>query len=162
MESPASAISIDVRIARQDDAVAICDVLRRSIIELCEADHGHDRAFLDKWLANKKPEIVTQWIADPDNFLIVATEGDEIAGVASMQSTGRIGLNYVSPSMRFRGVSKALLSALEDEATARGLTQCTLESTKTAMQFYRAQGYAPVGPACGDCTPMVKALQRTP
>jgi hypothetical protein len=47
-----------IRDAVADDAPAACQVLRRSIVELCAADHGDDPAILAQWLANKTPEIV--------------------------------------------------------------------------------------------------------
>jgi GNAT superfamily N-acetyltransferase len=157
---------VHIREARAADAAAACEVLRRSIIELCEADHQNDPAFLQGWLANKTPENVAAWIADPGNVILVAVEGDALAGVASMSKDGRISLNYVSPDARFKGVSKALLAALERKAAALGLAQCRLESTKTARRFYEAAGYREQdGPAggcgantAGSCRPMVKTL----
>ena len=130
-----------IRGARAEDAVTVCDVLRRSITELCAADHNDDPARLADWLANKTPETVTAWIGDPGNVVYVAIDDGRIAGVAAMQRSGRISLNYVSPEARFTGVSKALLTALERKARDLGLTQCTLESTRTALRFYHAAGY---------------------
>jgi hypothetical protein len=43
----------------------------------------------------------------------VAEEGKTILGVAAMDASGKITLNYVSPEARFRGVSKALVLQLE-------------------------------------------------
>jgi GNAT superfamily N-acetyltransferase len=146
-----------------DDVAAICEVLRRSIVELCAADHGHDPKFLDGWLANKTPENVAAWIADPGNVFYVADAGGRIAGAAAMNRSGTITLNYVSPDARFKGVSKSLLAALEREAAAMGLTRCTLESTKTARRFYQMAGYRETeGAACGVCRPMVKDLAESP
>jgi GNAT superfamily N-acetyltransferase len=155
---------LHIREARAADAAAACNVLRRSIIELCEADHGNDPAFLNGWLANKTPENVAAWISDPGNVVLVAIGGAAIAGVASMSKDGRISLNYVSPDARFNGVSKALLTALERKAADLGLAQCRLESTKTARRFYEAAGYREQSGAadgCGanaaeSCRPMVK------
>ncbi len=42
-----------IRRARPDEAAEICDVLRRSIAELCGADHHDDPAILRRWLANQ-------------------------------------------------------------------------------------------------------------
>jgi GNAT superfamily N-acetyltransferase len=55
----------------------------------------------------------------------------------------------VAPDARFRGVSRALLSALEARAVERGNSRCTLTSTETAHRFYQSAGYrdddAPAG-----------------
>jgi GNAT superfamily N-acetyltransferase len=91
-----------------------------------------------RWLANKTPEIVSAWIARPDNSVLVAVEGAAILAVGSITGGEEITLCYVSPDARFRGVSRALLGALEARAVERGRTRCTLHSTLTARRFYRA------------------------
>jgi GNAT superfamily N-acetyltransferase len=130
-----------IRKARSGDAEQACEVMRRSIIELCEADHGSDPAILEKWLANKTPANVRTWIAAPDAHMFVAVDGEEMLGVAAVRSSGEITLNYVSPGARFRGVSKALLAALEAKARELGHERCVLTSTATAHRFYLAAGY---------------------
>jgi N-acetylglutamate synthase-like GNAT family acetyltransferase len=66
-------------------------------------------------------------------------------------------LNYVSPDARFKGVSKALLARLESKAAELGLAQCSLSSTKTARNFYRAMGYREQqSPEANACISMVK------
>jgi GNAT superfamily N-acetyltransferase len=132
-------VSVHVRTAEPKDAAAACEVLRRSITELCEADHRNDEAFLARWLANKTPENVTSWMANGPMF--VAEDAGRIVGVAALSKTGHVTLNYVAPEARFKGVSKALLSAVERRAGELGCTMCTLQSTKTAERFYRAAGY---------------------
>jgi GNAT superfamily N-acetyltransferase len=57
-----------------------------------------------------------------------------------MTEAGKITLNYVAPEARFRGVSKALLRQLEADAKALGIAQSSLESTETALRFYRDLG----------------------
>ena len=121
-------------------------MLRRSIEDLCNTDHGGDPAILTPWLANKTPENVTAWIdANPLGF-IVGVGPDGIVGVGSVIPNGDIGLNYVAPWARFQGVSKGLLHALETQASKYGATECTLISTKTAHRFYQARGYTDTGP----------------
>src|SRR5882757_9842767 len=62
---------VKIRDATPDDAEAACDVLRRSISELCVADHGNDPAILNAWLGNKQPEIVAAWARQTGNSLLV-------------------------------------------------------------------------------------------
>jgi N-acetylglutamate synthase-like GNAT family acetyltransferase len=166
--SPATAslvatTEMEIRRARIEDAPAACDVLRRSITELCVADHHDDPAILQRWLANKTPQIVASWIARPGNTMLVATEDDTILGVGSVTDTGEITVNYVSPDARFRGVSRALISALENRAVQCGNTRCYLTSTETARGFYHRAGYSEDGPPAGKfgtsgSYPMSKAL----
>jgi GNAT superfamily N-acetyltransferase len=138
-----------IRDAVPADAPAACEVLRRSIIGLCAADHRNDPAILQRWLANKTPEIVASWIAKPGNSVMVAVEGGAVLAVGSVTDEGEITLNYVSPDARFRGVSRAMLGALETRASERGNCRCTLVSTETARRFYHDAGYTEDGPPQG-------------
>lgn len=156
---------MDIHPARPADAVEVCQVLRRSIIELCGADHHNDPTILERWLASKTPTIVATWIDDPNGFMFVAVENDVILGVAGITAAGEITLNYVLPDARFRGVSKALLARLEAKAAELGHGHCTLTSTMTARQLYRSAGYLEDGrPSTGMFTAesvrMTKALPR--
>ena len=138
---------MNIRDAVADDAAAACQVLRRSIVELCAADHGHDAEILAQWLANKTPEIVASWIARPDNSVMVAVDEEiRILAVGSVTDAGVIDLNYVSPDARFRGISRAMIGALEARAAALGNARCALVSTETARAFYCACGYTEDGP----------------
>jgi len=128
-----------IRRANPEDAAAGCVVLRRSITELCHADRGRDEVLLAKWLSNKTVENVTRWIRQ--SHVVVAEEARALLGVAAMNESGKITLNYFSPDARFRGVSKALMQQLEERARALGLDECLLETTQTALRFYQSLGY---------------------
>jgi len=133
-----------VRAATLEDAEEACSVIRRSITELCRADHQQDEPTLTRWLANKTPENVRKWISE--HHVFVATEREAVLGVAAIDGAGKLLLNYVSPDARFRGASKALLKQLEVRASEMGIHLVTLESTATARQFYLSAGYEVNGP----------------
>jgi GNAT superfamily N-acetyltransferase len=157
---------MEIRRAVIEDAPAACDVLRRSIVELCVADHHNDPAILDRWLANKTPGIVASWITKPGNTVLVAVGGGAILGVGSVTDAGEITLNYVSPDARFRGVSRAVIDGLEQQAMKQGNTRCHLLSTETARGFYHRAGYTEDGPPVGKfgstgSYPMSKLLGHT-
>jgi ribosomal protein S18 acetylase RimI-like enzyme len=128
-------IEMEIRDAVPEDAPAASEVIRRSISKLCHADHHKDAVILGRWLANKTPENVAAWIVKPGNSVLVAVESGTILAVGSVTDAGEITLNYVSPDARFRGVSRALLLALETRAQERGNPRCTLLSTETAHHF---------------------------
>jgi GNAT superfamily N-acetyltransferase len=140
---------MEIRDAVAGDAEAACAVLRRSIAELCGADHRNDPAILARWLDNKTPENLAAWIARPDSSLLVAVDSGAIAAVGMATDAGEILLNYVLPDARFRGVSRALLAALEVRAAKRGARRCFLDSTATAHRFYCANGYVEDGAPSG-------------
>lgn len=131
---------MEIRTACKSDASEICQVLRRSIAELCHDDHRGDPKILDEWLRGKTPETVTKWITNPQNDMLVATLDGKIAGTACRHGN-QITLNYVSPDARLLGVSHALLMALEDRIREEGGDRVMLESTTTALQFYQSRGY---------------------
>lgn len=134
-----------VRDAVAEDAAAACEVLRRSILQLCAADHKNDPVMLARWLRNKTPESVASWIATPENSMLLAVDGAAILGVGEVTDAGEVNLNYVAPEARFRGVSREIMAALEARAKKRGNTRCTLTSTETALRFYLSGGYTQEG-----------------
>jgi GNAT superfamily N-acetyltransferase len=154
---------MQIRDAIPDDASAATVVLKRSIAELCEPDHRNDPSILARWLGNKTDENFCAWVRQADNSVLVAVENGEVLAVGSVTDAGTIGLNYVSPEARFRGVSRALLQALEARAIERGNHHCNLTSTETARRFYLSNSYVQNGtPVGGFGTssgyPMTKAL----
>jgi GNAT superfamily N-acetyltransferase len=147
--SASGAAKVEIRDAAPENAAAACRVLRESITQLCVADHGNDPAILNAWLANKTPETVAAWINQKESSLLLAVEGDAVLAVGAVTDAGEIRLNYVAPGARFRGVSRALLRALEVRAAEKGNTRCTLTSTETAHRFYRSAGYIDDGAPTG-------------
>ena len=142
-------IDIEIRDALPADAPAACGVLRRSIIELCIADHRNDPDILRRWLSNKTPAIVASWIGKSGNSVLVAISESGVLSVGAVTDAGEITLNYVSPDARFAGVSRAMLRALEARALERGNNRCSLISTATARRFYHDAGYTEDRPAQG-------------
>ena len=72
-----------------------------------------------------------------------------VSQFGGVKDDGEITLNYVAPQARFRGVSAALLKALEARAIERGATEITLLSTETAHRFYLSRGYRDMAPSLG-------------
>jgi GNAT superfamily N-acetyltransferase len=136
--------NVEIRPARAEDAEEACAVVRRSIVELCHADHQNDQPTIAAWLANKTAENMRRWIAESHVF--VAVEHDLILGVGAIVPPGEVTLNYVSPDARFNGVSKALLRRLEQQAAAMDAAAVALHSTATARRFYGAAGYQDIEP----------------
>ena len=118
-------------------------MLIASITELCAADHRNNPEALASWPANKSPEGVGVWFANPANTILVAERDGEIAACGAFNTGRKIILNYVSPQHRFAGVSKALLEAME---AALGAGEARLDSTLTARPFYLAAGWEEAGP----------------
>ena len=138
-------MSLEIRIAASTDAFAACKVLRRSITECCVPDHRNDATILDAWLGNKTPQMVANWFSSPTNFSLVAIDGDELVGVALLTGAGKLALCYLLPEARGKGIGKALLARIEDQACSWGVKALQLHSTSAGAPFFAAQGYADAG-----------------
>lgn len=148
-----------------NEASKACEVLQRSVKELCIADHQNDIHTLDQWLKSKTPQKFTEWFSRPDLSWVVAEDEGNILGVGMMNNSGKVMLLYVAPEARFKGISKQMLVELENVARQLGLQSLSLESTGTAKQFYQSCGYQLVGePEQGfgiaRCYPMNKSLMQ--
>jgi hypothetical protein len=133
---------ISVRPAVLADAEAMSDLLVASITALCVEDHGNRPDAVVPWLANKTPEGVRKWFANPENRLFVAEHDGALAAAGACNTKREIILNYVSPEHRFVGASTRLLAAME---AALGPGEARLTSTATAHRFYLARGWADAG-----------------
>ena len=118
-------------------------VLIASITELCTPDHKNSYDAIAAWTANKTPEALRGWFANPANTMLVAERDGEVAAVGGYNTSRMIIVNYVSPRHRFAGVSKAMLAGLE---AGLGPGEASLESTATARRFYLSAGWQETGP----------------
>jgi GNAT superfamily N-acetyltransferase len=154
---------IEVRRAEESDAAAAIDVVRRSISQLCVADHRNDESTLTTWLANKTSQNFLTWIANTDNFCVVAESNNRLAGVGVLQRTGEILLFYLDPGAQRQGIGRIIHAALEAKANEWKLASLHLDSTSLARPFYEALGYRAIGAAVPrfgvlQCFPYAKRL----
>lgn len=134
-----------VRRAVAADADAALEVVRRSIIELCVADHRNDDDTLAQWLVNKTVEQFLYWIASDRHYCVVAEDEGAVCGVGLIEDDGEIQLCYVRPGAQRRGHGKAMLNRLEAQARTWGLARVRLKSTGLAQPFYEHHGYRSTG-----------------
>jgi N-acetylglutamate synthase-like GNAT family acetyltransferase len=137
---------IETREAQAADTAAACELVRRSIAELCVQDHQNMQAIVDGMLINKTPANMQAWIEAPGSFVLIAEIDGVMAGVGGLTGDGEITLLYVAPPFRFMGVSKTLLAQLENRARSLGLPNCALVTTDTASAFFAATGYVGYDP----------------
>ncbi|MDH1975665.1 GNAT family N-acetyltransferase [Aliarcobacter butzleri] len=134
-----------IRKAKVSDAQQICNVLRRSIIELCELDHQKNQKELDEWLANKTIQNCEAWINNKKINFFVAENDGKIVGVSSINHNGFLELCYILPEAKGLGFGGELLKVAEDSVLDLGIQVFTLESTLTAKGFYQHFGYIQTG-----------------
>ena len=154
-----------IRRADAEDAERILQTHLASINGLCARDYTQaERA---AWTGPKRAEWYVRAI-EGGQALFVAEERQadrRVVGFGQLDGDEILSL-YVHADHAGRGVGRALLRALEDEARQRGITTLRLNSTLTARNFYVAHGYRILGqtthPVGGNiklrCVAMAKAL----
>ena len=144
-------MGIDIRQATPDDAPAACVLLRRSIEEGCEPDHGRRPEILQAWLGNKTTHNVLTWFSSPSNYAVVAErqraqDGErEIVGLALMNQAGKLALCYVQPGLLRTGIGRALLEAVEAQARAWNISKLYMHCPASASAFFERHGYVNAG-----------------
>jgi putative acetyltransferase len=71
----------------------------------------------------------------------VAVAGEEIVGMAEIESDGFIDYFYVHPRWQNRGIGRALLATLESEAAKSGLRVVSADVSITAKPFFLSRGF---------------------
>ena len=153
-----------IRSAETGDATAACEVMRRSITEVCAPDYDNDQVIISDWLSNKTAENVSNWIRSSRTYSVVGcNQQGEIVGFSSIALTGEILLNYVLPEALHKGLGKLMLEAMESEVISKGVEEVIVVSSITAKPFYERNGYVKngepvmVGNLAGDF-PLVKRM----
>jgi putative acetyltransferase len=119
--------------APTDDARTLVDELEAELSAQYppENRHGYDIARLFR------PNVA---------FYIARLDGNPVGcgGVACEDGFAELKRMYVRPGARGRGVARALLDRLEQDARARGVTRLTLETGDAqlaAIRFYERAGF---------------------
>jgi ribosomal-protein-alanine N-acetyltransferase len=96
------------------------------------------------------PARIRRKILCPENIVLVARAGNELAGFAIMYigtEEARLNLLAVTPGHRRKGIGRRLVQWLEESALVAGVSVVYLEvraSAHGAQQFYRKLGYRQV------------------
>jgi putative acetyltransferase len=129
--------SLNIRIASTADAEAICRLHVESVRVNCAPDYTPEQ--IEAWAGPKQPQHYIDGM-NRGEFMLVAEENDQIIGFAALAGDEMRAL-YVSPKFLRRGIGKALLRGIEEEALRQGINPLKLESTITAERFYESQGF---------------------
>ena len=86
-------------------------------------------------------------LADEDQAIhAIAAEGEEVLGVARMHESspnqGQVRSVAIATAAQGKGIGKAIMAYLEDQAKTKGWTEIVLEARENAVPFYRAIGYS--------------------
>ncbi len=85
-------------------------------------------------------------LADEDQAIhAIAVEGEEVLGVARMHESspnqGQVRCVAIATAAQGKGIGKAIMAYLEDQAKTKGWTEIVLEARENAVPFYEKIGY---------------------
>jgi GNAT superfamily N-acetyltransferase len=130
---------LEIRPARPEEAGHLTTLAIRS-----KAHWGYDDAFLD---ACRESLVVTPEACDGTS-LLVAVDGDQIAGFAELKGAppvGELDDLWVDPVAMGRGVGRALFDAITALAREAGFRALTVDSDPHAESFYSRMGTTRIG-----------------
>ena len=133
-----------VREAIPSDSAKACEVLRRSISEICSLDYN-DQSVIDEWLANKTESNVKKWIQSAKSYSVVCTNNDLIVGFGVITLEGEVVLIYLVPEALHKGNGKLMLEAMEERIISEGIEEIYTVSSITAKSFYERNGFTKNG-----------------
>jgi GNAT superfamily N-acetyltransferase len=144
-------LSLSIEPAALDDpaAVALVDALFDELNER----YGPPDAEHDDGGAGWYGEIDPAKVAPPDGVFLVARWDGEPVGCGAIkrldETTGEVKRMYVDPGGRKRGIGRAMLARLEDEARRLGYEALQLETgapQPEAVALYESTGWARIPP----------------
>jgi putative acetyltransferase len=143
------------RLATPDDAAALFDLRRRSIVDL--AARGLPSGEAEAWVAKhtrarmeRKLREFEIWVAELDRAVAGwgAIGGDYLEGL------------YTAPEFAGRGVASGMLVRLEGLMRNRGMSAVRADASSNARDFYLRRGFRLTGPQGPAGTwPIEKRLQ---
>ena len=130
---------ITLRPARSDEAEALTELVMRS-----KAHWGYDEAFM----AACREELTLRPEDLARRRAFVATAGDELAGIATLDGAppeGELGTLFVDPAFIGQGLGKRLYRHVTALARAMGFASLSIDADPNAEPFYKAMGAIRVG-----------------
>ncbi len=138
---------IDIRIATKDDIEALLS----SRLEMLKVVNGlpEDYVFTDQIINESR-----DYFLNGDHLTVLATDGDEVVGCASMSfirimptfghPTGKRAhlMNvYTRSEYRRRGIARRMVELLIDESWKAGATEISLDATELGRPLYESLGF---------------------
>ncbi len=142
----------EIRTARIADIGAVDALLGRSYRALLEADYPPSvLVTVLPAMSRAQPRLLSSgryFVAEDETGALVGVGGWSAALPGGGRAIpGRANIRHVAtdPGALRRGVGRAILTAAMTQARAAGMTWCHCLSTRTAVPFYEAMGFEPLG-----------------
>ncbi|CAM4079977.1 GNAT family N-acetyltransferase [Acinetobacter pragensis] len=146
-----------IRKSRIEDIPEIIRVVHESV-RSCIQDHQRNESEIQIWL--EKTNQSSLLLSLPYNDSWVYIEHDQIAGFILVNDHGKILMNYIRPEMQQQGIGTALLMNMIDCLRDKKISQITLDSTQTALPFYKKCGFESIYPMQNEHSPALTNLVK--
>lgn len=138
--------AITVRFANAADAEGIIQAHHSAVHVTGAQDYPAE--ILTEWSAPVSQSRVNNYVQKsmPEETTLVAIVDGKVAGFAALvEAKSELRAVYVHADFGGRGVGSALLREIEKVAQAKGCTELRLNSSLTALPFYKRHGYEDLG-----------------
>lgn len=100
------------------------------------------------FLSGLEPAALSARLASEDRFMLVAKDGDILAGAVEVRGHSHISLLFTAKDYHRRGIAKELvrLAVSRCREALPSLTAVTLNSSAFALPVYQRLGFRPTGP----------------
>lgn len=146
-----------IRESRIEDIPEIIRVIHDSV-RSCIQDHQRNESEIQIWLEKTNQSNLLLWLLYNDSWVYI--ENHQVVGFILVNDQGEILLNYICPHMQQQGIGKALLMNMIERMRAKKVTQITLDSTYTALPFYKKYGFQSIHPLRADSVPVSTNLVK--
>ncbi len=134
-----------IRPYHPNDAPALLALFRDTIRRVNIHDYSPEQ--IQAWASDDID--LTQWTARfADRFAVVAEAGDplSLAGFTELEPDGHIDRFYVSADHQRRGIGRALMVTVFQEADRQHIPRLFTEASITARPFFESQGFEIIAP----------------
>lgn len=131
-----------IRIMNEDELSKVINLISETVHTICQRDYT--QAELDAWAPDRFDAKRFREALMPC-YNIVAAEGENIIGFASINNSGYINRLFTHKDRQGEGIATKLLTQMENWAVKQGIFELSLDSSKTAESFYTQHGFLKSG-----------------
>ena len=127
---------IEIRKFKDDDALEVSDLIRRTLIE--ENSKFYPKSVIEYMCNEFSPKFLIELSKEREFF--VAIEKSKLIGTITFIKD-YIGTVFVNPDYHCKGIATKLMDTIENLAKQRKIKKLRLESSINAVNFYEKLGY---------------------
>jgi putative acetyltransferase len=137
-----------VRRFRPTDAPGLVGLFRETVRQVNGRDYSEEQ--VKAWAPDDID--VARWCeVVASRYTLVAEDEGALAGFGELEPDGHIDRFYVHAARQRRGIGRAIMQGLLDEARRRGIPRLRVESATTGRAFFESQGFRVLGEQVVNC-----------